>query len=203
MHPMYIENPPTVDLFQGDLINREKLIDQGALKGHQDYVAGRDEFCGFCVITQSCDLVRGRCADFITMAVMRKIGDVFESAAKSESTTEKLRRLINHNDDKLGYFYLHREPSIGIGDGAVVDLRAMFSLRATLHYDELRNARSMSLRDVYANKLGWMAGHLFSRVPMRDWHELGMPETEQQAVTRLLEVIKRRPGPKLPFEKPF
>jgi hypothetical protein len=172
-------------------------------------MAARDDFPGFCVVTQSCDLVRCRCADFITLAVIRKVGDVFSaedvSGKRATSTSEVLRRLINHSEDKRGYFYLHKEESLGIdvGEGAVVDLRVMFSLRTTLHYDQLKAARKMSVDDAYANKLGWMAGHLFSRVPTREWQELELGETADQVLARLLGAIKTRGGPKLPHEKPI
>ena len=108
MHPMYqmpqVKGP---ELYQGDIIDRKELIRQDALRGHQDYMASRDDFSGFCVLTQSCDLVRNRCADFITLAVIRRIADVFDASAKDSSTKERLLRLINHSEDKLGYFYLH------------------------------------------------------------------------------------------------
>jgi hypothetical protein len=191
------------ELYQGDIINRAELIRLGALRGHQDYMASRDDFCGFCIVTQSCDLVYGRTADFITLAVIRQIADVFDARAKEQSTRDKLCRLINHSEDKLGYFYLHREPAIGIDEGAVVDLRVMFSLHSALHYDQLLSAKRMSLTDVYANKLGWMAGYLFSRVPLREWQELKLSETEGEVATRLLKSINERGGPKLPHEKPL
>src|SRR5262245_39561691 len=122
MHPMYqMPQDKGPELYQGDIIDREELIRTGALRGHQDYMALRDDFSGFCIVTQSCDLVRCRCADFITMAVIRRISDVFDASAKDASTKERLRRLINHSEDKLGYFYLHREPAIKVDEGSVVD----------------------------------------------------------------------------------
>ena len=203
MHPMYqLPQEKGPELYQGDIIDREALTKEGALTGHQDYMASREDFSGFCIVTQSCDLVRCRCADFITLAVIRRIADVFDASAKDNSTKERLRRLINHSEDKLGYFYLHREVSIGIEEGSVVDLRVMFSLHSELHYGQLLAAKRMSLTDVYANKLGWMAGYLFSRVPLRDWQELQISETEEEVATRLLNSIKARGGPKLPHDKP-
>ena len=203
MHPMYqMPQDKGPELYQGDIIDREELIRTGALRGHQAYMASRDDFSGFCSVTQSCDLVRCRCADFITLAVIRRIADVFDASAKDTSTKERLRRLINHSEDRLGYFYLHREPTIKVDEGSRVDLRVMFSLHSELHYDQLLAAKRMSLTDVYANKRGWMAGSLLSRVPLRDWQDLQLAETEDEVATRLLEAIKARGGPKLPHEKP-
>ena len=205
MHPMY-QHPKPNDpaLYQGDIIDRGELIHLNVLKGHQDYIASRDDFPAFCVVSQSCDLVCDRCVDFITLAVVRHVSDVFDSTGNEKSLKTKLARLINHsNDDKSGHFYLHREPSIGIDEGAVVDLRVMFSLRSTLHYPQLVASRKLSMTDTYANKLGWVAGYLFSRVPLKEWAELKMPETEEDVVNRLVGAIKRRGGPKLPHEKPL
>ena len=82
MHPLYERRQASADLCQGDLIQKDSLIETGALKGHQDYIAHREDFWGFSVITQTCDLVRDRrdrCVDFINLAVIRKITDVFDA----------------------------------------------------------------------------------------------------------------------------
>ena len=43
---------------------------------------------------------------------------------------------------------------------------------------------------------------MIARVPLGDWQDLQLSETEEEAATRLLKTIKARGGPKLPHEKP-
>jgi len=200
MHPMY-EQPakkgPTTDLFQGDIICRKTLAETGALDGHQEYMRDREDFPGFCIVTQSCDLAHseGRYAvDFITLAVIRKVIDA------CDPDENKLKRMITHtNDDKTGHFYLHPDRDVGIDEECVVDLRTMMALRSTMHYPEILKARKMSMSEVYAAKMGWMMGYLFSRVPLAPCGHLESQSDE--IVKRLLTAIKKR-GPKLLNELP-
>lgn len=194
------------DLWQGDIIHRRELIDTGALSGHQDYIAQRDDFPGFCVVTQTCDLVReeesGSEVDFICLSVIRRLTDVFSkntSQKEIRKTKDKLKNILNHDYTKQGYFFLPSEPSILMED-CVVDLRTTFSLYAEKHYDQVLKARKLSLTDVYANRLGWMLGNIFSRVPTPDWDE----ETRQQRIDHLVDAIQERGGPKkLSSEEPI
>lgn len=193
------------NLWQGDMIESRKLIDSGTLFGHQDYMAQRDDFPGFCVVTQTCDLVRdekGRRSpvDFICLSVIRRLTDVFskESAVgkQQDSTKDLLRNIINHDYTRQGYFYL--PSSTMIEEDCVIDLRTTFSLHAEQHYDQVLKARELSLTDVYANKLGWMVGNIFSRVPTPEWDA----EARKQRIKDLLDAIKKRGGPrKLPREE--
>jgi hypothetical protein len=194
-------------LWQGDVIARDKLIDSGALKGHQDYFAERADFCGFCVLTQTCDLVReprDQCVDHICLAVIRRLTDVFCVAdvekKNIDRTRDLLKKILNHNENKKAYFFLHREPVAEIGEHWVVDLRTIFSLNSQFHYDEILSARMVSLASVYQNKLGWMAGHMFSRVPTKGFDELRSEETERQYLSRLLDQLVEVPV-RLPLEK--
>jgi hypothetical protein len=182
MHPMYkIPEKGELNLLQGDIIGREELLKSGALTGHQDYIASRDDFSGFCVVTQSCDLVQNEeehraSTEFICLAVVRKLVDVFSPSDLNGELKGETKRVlssaINHNWNKRAYFYLYPEPSAGIAEDSVVDLRVMFSLYAPLHYKQIRDARRISLQDVYACMLGWMAGYLFSRIATPDWDDL-------------------------------
>jgi hypothetical protein len=209
MHPMYKKQDGT-DLWQGDIIDREALVRHGALRGHQDYIESRGDFVAFCVVTQTCDLVRerDRCVDFICLAVIRRLVDVFSAEAatggRRSKTRSSLEKIINHRENKEGYFYLHAEPGVIDADGAVVDLRTTFSLYAKKHYDQIYRSRVLSLDDVYANKLGWMAGHLFSRVPNLEWDDLKQEggETAEQYVGRMLDEIKNGGRKKHEYEEP-
>ena len=56
MHPMYqLPQEKGPALYQGDIIDREALIKEGALTRHQDYMASREDFSGFCIVTQYTD----------------------------------------------------------------------------------------------------------------------------------------------------
>lgn len=204
MHPMYLVRKDP-NLWQGDIIDREKLVATNALRGHQDYIELRDDFVGFCIVSQTCDLVRipGRRApvDFICLAVIRKLTDVFSAGTAKDKTKQLLERIINHRENKEGYFYLHTEPSVIVEDGAVVDLRTTFSLHEQ-HYEQILGARKLSLDEIFANKLGWMAGHLYSRIPNFEWNDLkaDSEESAEQFVERMLILIKKE-GRRLPHEE--
>jgi hypothetical protein len=199
-------------LRQGDIIERDRLIQSGALSGHQEYIKQNPEFfCGFCVLTQTCDLVRETEQDvvgtnrkprtpveFIALAMIRRLVDVFnETDARGDArhdTRSLLKTIVNHNYNKRAYFFLHQDPVAGIGEDWIVDLRTCFSLVSEYHYDQIREARLVCLDDVYANKLGWMAGHIFSRVATKEWQDLEMEfemKTESDYISSVLDRISK------------
>src|SRR5579872_666308 len=104
MHPMY--RPPVgSDLCQGDLVQKKELV--AALRGHQDYILQRSDFEAFCVMTQTCDLVRSRKEEFITMAVVRAITNIFDkSEARKKGTADRLRNIVQHRANTR-FFYVH------------------------------------------------------------------------------------------------
>ena len=169
MHPMYRRLKPheKLHLWQGDVIDRQLLEAEGALAGHQDYLAARSDLPAFCVVTQTCDLMPRRRVDFITLAVVRNLRSLFSSSDatgdRKNSTYSLLEKIINHRENK-GFFYLHPHHDLIPESGAVVDLRTSFALYKE-HYEQILRSRKVGLTEVFAHKLGWMAGHLFSRVP--------------------------------------
>ena len=97
MHPMYEVREKEADLCQGDIINSEALARSGALRGHQDYMASRKDFKSFCVMTQTCDLVRSRTAEFVTLAVVRRITNVFDTQSlKNSKSRDSLSALLGN-----------------------------------------------------------------------------------------------------------
>mgnify|MGYP003573616146 CR=1 FL=1 len=114
----------------------------------------------------------------------------------------KLRNIVNYRDTKNGYFYLHPESTISLKDASVIDLRTILSLRSTLHYDQLLKSRVSSINEEYSNKLGWMLGNMFSRVPLYEWDELSMDVSENEVIEGLLQSIAADGNPRLPHEKP-
>jgi len=129
------------------------------------------------VLTQTCDLDRTReMADFIFLAVVRKLSDVFgmrhvEDRRARNRTFNLLRDLYNHNYNKRGLFYLPENANCGIEEESVADLRVMFSLHKASYPDLLR-ARCGAITELYAAQLGHIAGHMFSRVATPGWNEV-------------------------------
>jgi hypothetical protein len=196
MHPMYQARTREADLCQGDIINSEALVRADALRGHQDYIAGRSDFKSFCVMTQTCDLVCKRCAEFIFLAVVRTVTNVFDpehlkTSRGRDSATTLLGRIIEHQQNSRDYFFLHAEPDAGIDEDSVVDLRVMFSLHKK-HYPQIREARRMGVTPLFAANLGWMAGYVFSRIAMPDWSELNQTEQKSDRIKRLVCDIEQR-----------
>jgi len=83
-----------------------------------------------------------------------------ETNNRRNDTFGLLSKIVNHKDNKAGYFFLHPAPQAGIGDDWVVDLRTVFSLVSRFHYAQIKRSRIVSLDEVFANKLGWMMGNM-------------------------------------------
>lgn len=210
LHPMYESRPKDSDLWQGDIISRKVLVeDERALRGHQPYIESRTDLVAFCVATQTCDLVKNRCVEFVCLAVIRKLTDVLgtkavESKKREGNTFELLRKVVNHNENKPGYFFLHEAPNLGIGDDWVVDLRTVFSVLSRLHYEQLQRSRIVSLKEVFGNKLGWMMGSMFARVPTPSWNDFPSKQSDSEYIQGLLKKVAQSPhADPYPFEIPF
>jgi hypothetical protein len=183
-------------LFQGDILDPTLL--KNNLEGHQDYFH-RNHFVRYMVLTQTCDLVLDKTADrprfpvdFIQLAVVRRMRDVFgkkhvENKKKRRSTLNQLWKILGHQSDRRGLFYLPTEEQHGILEPCVVDLRVTFSLYK-IHYDDIKHARCGGLRDLYAAQLGQMIAYMFSRVAMPDTKE----EQINDALNDIVEREKKR-----------
>ena len=180
------------DLLQGDILERTDALDSILRECHAYFC--REQYTGFVVLTQSCDLVvrygEGCKAQHISIAVIRELAPLLpeilapiagagvENVYVHESrhrARDVLRKIINQNDQAGGLFYLHpvttEVPSLRVlATPSVAMLRVSISLRRQ-HYDVLCDARRYSLDTEYANKLGWLSGNLFSRVATRDWED--------------------------------
>jgi hypothetical protein len=194
-HPMYIRDKQRKNLWQGDLINAKKLIESGALDGHQEYIKHREDFEGYCVLTQTCDLVMSQKQSpkpFITLAVIRKLTDVFDKAEANRDTRQILRNIVEHQDNRYNYFYLYPDTRTGLTEPSVVDLRTTFALSSDLHYEQILGARRIGLREVYINKLGFMAGSLYFRIALEEFDKLNLGQTLEQHTSMLMGEIKER-----------
>ncbi|HXW70068.1 MAG TPA: hypothetical protein VEK34_01245 [Methylocella sp.] len=190
MHPVYRElKDCSSDLCQGDIIDAKLL--RPALKGHQDYMAERPDFCAFCVMTQTCDLVREQePAEYITLAVIRFITNVFEKGSNRDRTKRRLEPIIGYQQNKRHYFYLPAEPKAGITAPSVVDLRVTFALHSQ-HYEQIVSARRIGMNELFAANLGWMTSYVFSRIAMPEWDEEKRGENRDSHIDGLLKLIER------------
>ena len=198
MHPMYRRPEDSVMLSQGDLINSKLLIETGALDGHQDYMKTRQhDFRLFCVMTQTCDLVPDRCSEYITLSVVRLLRHVFDKSTSLKNSDERQRtkqvlaRIIEHQQNSRDFFYLHPEPG-KIEEDSVIDLRVMFSLNSAFHYKQIVQSRCISMNELYAANLGWMAGNVFARIAMPPWEKLHPKETKKTRINSLLQIIEEK-----------
>lgn len=192
------------DLAQGDIIARGAPV-LGVLNQVHKYFCDPKYLC-YLVITQSCDLViRGESckARYITLPVVRSleglIPDVLDELCDpvapgvypDESKYEAqqfLNRLLNQNEQAHGIFYLHPDADVGIAVPAVAMLRVSIALRSREHYSVLKAARSGRLGTSFRNKLGWLAGNLFSRVDTPDWADrVGGEEEANKLVSDFLD----------------
>ncbi len=191
---IYAEGCPQGRLTQGDILDPKRLTN--TLSGHQQYFLEKDYFRRFLVVTQTCDLVPGRAAGFVFLAVVRHLEQALDHSdfhtRSARSRTEKLvSDLINYNYNKRGYFFLPAMPDAGIERDSVVDLRVMFSLRYK-HYPELLEARLGSLTTLFAAKLGSMTGEMFSRVAVDSWNDGGYAISAREKVDTVMKECQDR-----------
>jgi hypothetical protein len=200
MHDMY-RVPSGDDLEQGDIVEKRTLAP--AMIGHQDYMEQRPDFEAFCVLTQTCDLTSKKLiqTEFITLAVVRKITNIFDqSQARLNRTSERLKEIIQHRANTR-FFYLYPEPAAGINDDSVVDMRVTFALHRH-HYNQIVCARKMSMNPLYTAHLGWMIGNVFSRIAMPEWGGKELPKLEDK-IKSLQDAIEQHGVPPERLEKPI
>jgi hypothetical protein len=85
-----------------------------------------------------------------------------------------VERLLNNNAS--GYFYLHEDHEFGFPEPMVAFLSLSVAVKTDFHYDKCVRARVLQLKPEFQAKLGWLAGHMYSRVATQDWHEHEAPE---------------------------
>ncbi|OXU14594.1 hypothetical protein [Sedimentisphaera salicampi] len=202
LHWTYEYNQDDTDLFQGDiLVPDENLI---SILSNVHSCFADTKYIGFMVLTQSCDLVRrkGKCkSKYINICVIRSLYEVLESLLDrfckkigervytKESKNEArqlIRRILNQNEERIGLFYLYPDPEIKISEHAVAFLRVNVALKAD-HYDLLLSSRTISLNSEFRSRLGWLIGHIYSRVATVDWIEKDQSKRMGEIVEDLLK----------------
>lgn len=203
-HWTYEDFSQTDDLFQGDIVEREGILPVLS-KVHSHFC--NDKYLGFIIISQTCDLVLrgGNCkTNYISLAVIRGMGsvlpkildDLYRPILKELypsnrdiapglypeehklNSMDLLKKIINQNEQSLGMVYLHQDGDVGISEPSVALLRVSIALRSSEHYKAIQKARTGRLAVSFRNKLGWLAGNLFSRVDTSDWSE--QPQGKRQ-----------------------
>lgn len=203
MHFTY-ESSSLDALMQGDVLARTPDVDEVLMQVHPHFHA-HPKNTHFIVLTQSCDLaVRtagGRCkAPYITIAPVRTLDLVIErflgqegaapinaelpvlgQRAKSKAS-EFLQRLFNNNVP--GYFYLAAEGA-ALPHDSVAFLDLSIAIKADLHFGKCLSAKLLQLSAEFQAKLGWLVGHVFSRVGTQDWDDAEL----RKKVNKQLEEI--------------
>jgi hypothetical protein len=185
MHFTY--KPCGGDLQQGDLLRINEPL-QRILADFHPYYSANPDYKALMVLTQSCDLVRrgqDRCkSPYINLCAVRALDTVVKRELTKfrpsdflktnlicddrhkEWAQDFLLRLFNNNQPE--YFYLHDDSEAGVKEQLVAFLQLAVAIKAD-HYDVCLDARYAQLNDVFQAKLGWLTGHIYSRVATVDW----------------------------------
>ncbi len=197
-HYVYEDDLNSSMLSQGDVLQRTpELVKQ--IREFFPYYADHQDYKYFMVITQGCDLFRrdGKScnAQYLTLAAVRPLNDALRIEAAADQfdwqretnvigsrlnnkLTMFLESLIDNN--KPGYFYLHTDLGLGIHAPCCAFLPLTVSLRV-VHYDLLLRAKIAQLKETFQAKLGWLLGHMYSRVGTTEWNNHNTPKVNEQA----------------------
>lgn len=178
------------ELQQGDLIIRDKTVQDVLSQAHQ-YYATAPSYTHFIVITQSCDLVRRGTrspkAPYITVAAVRPFNILLDrflrrhafspeagekyglyDVSRREVSQQYLERLLNN--EERGVFFIRGGSHPSVKEDLCAFLPLSVALKAD-HYDKLLAAKIAQLDDIFAAKLGWLVGNLYSRIATPDLEE--------------------------------
>ena len=207
-HFTYAAFEASDDLQQGDILQPTDSLRSVFREVHPYFLD--EKYTGFTVLTQTCDLVRrndGRCkTDYVNVAVIRPLPDVLSSLIEKLCRTvaqgvylkddrgkadQLLVRIFNQNERALGVFYLHPDVAVRIAEPSVAMLQVSIALRAQEHYAELVEARTGRITEAFQAQLGWLVGHLFSRVATRDWDEATATDMADELLEQSRWVTKK------------
>ena len=184
MHFTY--QTPVGELQQGDLLRVSDQLREELQRYHPYYVANQD-YKFMMVLTQSCDLAlrNGKCVSrYITLAAVRPLKTLVDRELEKHqrSSIEKVHRICSEerkhylidfmnkllNNNLPDYFYLSEEPSFNVTEPHVAFLTLSIAI-ASDNYEICTNARFGQLTEIFRAKLGWLVGHIYSRVATPDW----------------------------------
>ncbi len=173
-------------LRQGDLLEKSEEL-ANAVKEAHSYYADADDYTHFLVLTQSCDLVKREKkppkSPYITLAAVRPLEKalgrrvekyvapgvdfpIMVCARERRLLVDQfLERLLHNTED--GFFFLRAGSTPTIEQDSCVFLPLSIALRNT-HYDICLKHKVAQLDDIFAAKVGWMTGNLYSRIGTPD-----------------------------------
>lgn len=184
-HYVY-KDPDKTTLCQGDVLCKtEPLV--AHLAQYHPYYSSHVDYKYFMVLTQSCDLVRrdGKppSSPYITLAAVRPVEEALRrEAAKGQTPWQRAARVIGTrgqaklamfaesllDNNKEGYFYLHQDVGLGISQDCCAFLQLSVALKVE-HYDLCLDAKIAELQEPFQAKLGYLVGHMYSRVGTAEW----------------------------------
>ena len=176
-------------LRQGDLLQKNELLSAAIAQAHP-YYRDAAHYTNFMVVTQSCDLVRrgGKLnAPHITICAAKPLSYVLDKklsrlaekeygeidlrvfkTAHRKSLEQYLERLLHNTEE--GLFFIPADSCPQLGDDICVDLSLSIALRVD-HYDAVLQSKIAQLDGVFAAKVGWLKGNIYSRVATTDIEE--------------------------------
>ena len=185
---IFAEKVNRQELLQGDLLVRNDVL-RSVLSHAHPYYANERDYTHFLVLTQSCDLVRrnGRPRSrYITLAAARPVTLVIDrflergikynidfpvticKKAKELQAKQLLERLVHNTEDN--FFFLKADSHPELVEDLCVFLALSVAVRAD-HYDECLAAKIGQMDLIFAAKVGWLTGNLYSRIGTPDVEE--------------------------------
>ncbi|MBL8906523.1 MAG: hypothetical protein JNM20_07590 [Rhizobiales bacterium] len=170
------------NLLQGDLLVRNAPLTEALQKAHGYYATATD-YTHFLILTQSCDLIRrppkGCKSRYITLAAARPLQLVIDrflegatldrerlparicDKSYEDSARQLIERILNHEEE--GIFYIPRSASQTVSRDLCIFLTLSVAIRVD-HYEACLASKVSQLDDVFAAKVGWLTGSLYSKV---------------------------------------
>jgi hypothetical protein len=74
-----------------------------------------------------------------------------------------------YNNNESNYFFLYREPHLGLDGDYCIFLQLPISVKAEGDYDTLLEGKFLQLEVSFQHKLGYLVGTLYSRIGTEDW----------------------------------
>lgn len=192
--PFLFKQAESIDknnLHQGDILENRGSLKEAVGQAHS-YYAEAEDYTHFMVLSQSCDLVRrkgGKCkSNYITIAAIRPFNIAFSrfvdktafsdldfpipilDEARRQEVKFKLERFVNNTVEDDGFFFISKYWNEVFQQDLCAFLQLSVSLREC-HYNACLEHKVAQLDDIFAAKVGWIAGNLFSRVAITDLSE--------------------------------
>lgn len=206
LHFTYSEEIDDINLHQGDLLKRTKELDTLLKKYHPNFIYKNNEY--FMVLTQSCDLYKREDKiniNYINICPVKSISFVlnytslhyryteyekklnFTSGNSISKIEHFIERLMDNNESE--FFYLYREPSVGIVDDYCAFLRLVIPIHSR-DYSILLKSKILQLSQPFEHKLGYLFGLNYSKIGTDDWSSEIKDEKYKNTFNQYISEIK-------------